>query len=130
MVVNETGFNFILDLGSKDNSGLHGQCALGVYSDSCSTSPPQAGLSLHNEGHNLKWRDNNKVDGQTIRAGEHIFEFGVPVMAITMPSYGVDRMPGDDDDALLVMLKSFVFDVCGAEANWNTKLCLRPDRAD
>ncbi len=117
----------ILDLGSKDNSRLaRAVRALGVYSEIHAHDITAAELaSLHNvKGIILNGGDNNKVDGQTIRAGEHIFEFGVPVMAIDYdaPSpYGVDRMPGDDDDALLVMLKSFVFDVCGAEANWNTK---------
>ena len=64
---------------------------------------------------------NNIVDGKEIFVGDEIYTSGIPVMAVCHPAAKTQQIleawPENPQD----VLKSFVFDVCGAEANWNMK---------
>ncbi|MGI5935359.1 MAG: glutamine-hydrolyzing GMP synthase [Oscillospiraceae bacterium] len=116
----------ILDLGSKENSRLaRAVRTLGVYSEIHAHDITAEELaSLHNvKGIVLNGGENGKINGRAVKAGEHVFQYGVPIMTIDYDapaSYSADSLPGDDA-ALVEMLKPFVFDICRAEANWNTK---------
>ena len=67
---------------------------------------------------------NNVIDGVAIDVNPAIYTLGIPVMAA-----GHDKATcevklaefADDIEAIKAAVKSFVFDVCKAEANWNMK---------
>ena len=92
----------ILDLGSHENTVLARAIrALGVYSEIY---------------------PNNVIDGVAIDVNPGIYEMGTPVMAaghdkalceVKLPEFT------DDVEAIKGAVKSFVFDTCKAEANWN-----------
>ena len=65
---------------------------------------------------------NNVIDGVAIDVNPGIYEMGTPVMAaghdkalceVKLPEFT------DDVEAIKGAVKSFVFDTCKAEANWN-----------
>ncbi len=105
----------IIDLGSEENSAIARQIrAYGVYSEiyahditlnSLKNMPNVKGVILNGGV-------NNVVDGQKIDVLDELFEMGVPFMAIDHPT---TKCPcGSVDD-----IKSFIFDKCKCEANWN-----------
>ena len=117
----------ILDLGSHENTVLARAIrALGVYSEiyphditveELKTLPNVKGIII-NGG------PNNVIDGVAIDVNPAIYTLGIPVMAA-----GHDKATcevklaefADDIEAIKAAVKSFVFDVCKAEANWNMK---------
>ena len=113
----------ILDLGSRDNSRVARAIRrLGVYSEihpyditaeELVSLPNVKGIIL-----------NGGAEGEeALLPGRHVFELGVPVMAVCCDapaSYRADRLP-EDDAALRDLIKPFVFDICKAEPNWNAK---------
>ena len=117
----------ILDLGSHENTVLARAIrALGVYSEiyphditveELKTLPNVKGIMI-NGG------PNNVIDGVAIDVNPAIYTLGIPVMAA-----GHDKATcevklaefADDIEAIKAAVKSFVFDVCKAEANWNMK---------
>ncbi len=116
----------IVDLGSEENSRLaRAVRALGVYSEIYNYDISAQELSaLDNlKGIIINGGKNNIVDGEVIHAGDWVYDCGKPVMVIDH----VGRKPQDlvglpqDDDELKAAIKPFIFDVCGAEANWNMK---------
>ncbi len=105
----------IIDLGSEENSAIARQIrAYGVYSEiyahditlnSLKNMPNVKGVILNGGV-------NNVVDGQKIDVLDELFEMGVPFMAI---DHTTTKCPcGSVDD-----IKSFIFDKCKCEANWN-----------
>ena len=115
----------ILDLGSHENTVLARAIrALGVYSEiyphditveELKTLPNVKGIII-NGG------PNNVIDGVAIDVNPGIYEMGTPVMAaghdkalceVKLPEFT------DDVEAIKGAVKSFVFDTCKAEANWN-----------
>ena len=67
---------------------------------------------------------NNVIDGVEIDVLPEIYGAGLPVMAaghekalceVKLPQFA------NDEDAIKDAVKSFVFDTCKAEANWNMK---------
>ena len=111
----------ILDLGSHENTVVARAIrALGVYSeiyphditvDELKALPNVKGIII-NGG------PNNVIDGVAIDVNPEIYNAGVPVIAAGHDKALCDvklAQFGNDEDAI----KSFVFDVCKAEANWN-----------
>ena len=109
----------ILDLGSEENPKIAREIrAMGVYTeihahditaDELKALPGVKGIIL-NGG------PNRVVDGVEIDAGEHVYNCGLPVLC-------ADHKGGAawsaDDAERKAALHKFVFDTCGAEANWN-----------
>ncbi len=117
----------ILDLGSHENTVVARAIrALGVYSEiyphditaeELKALPGVKGVII-NGGHN------NVIDGEAIDVCPEIYEAGLPIIAA-----GHDKAKCEvklaqftnDEEAIKAAVKSFVFDVCKAEANWNMK---------
>ena len=115
----------ILDLGSHENTVVARAIrALGVYSeiyphditvDELKALPNVKGIII-NGG------PNNVIDGVAIDVNPEIYNAGVPVIAAGHDKALCDvklAQFGNDEDAIKAEIKSFVFDVCKAEANWN-----------
>lgn len=109
----------ILDLGSEENAQLAREIrALGVYSeihphditvDELKVLPNVKGVIL-NGG------PNRVVDGVEIDVVDAVRHCGLPVMAADHK--GAAAWPIDEAERKAA-LSAFVFDTCGAEANWN-----------
>ncbi|MBP5210951.1 MAG: glutamine-hydrolyzing GMP synthase [Bacteroidales bacterium] len=115
----------ILDLGSEKNTVVaRAVRALGVYSEIYPHDVTVKELkSMDNlKGIILNGGPNHIVDGVDIDVDHGIYSLGIPVIAagfakaqckVNLPQFG------DDVDAVKSALKSFIFDTCKAEANWN-----------
>ena len=109
----------ILDLGSEENPRLAREIrALGVYSeihphditaDELAALPNVKGIIL-NGG------PNRVVDGVEIDAAKEIYNAPVPVL---LADHKGDQPWPEDPAARKEALSNFVFQVCGAQANWN-----------
>ena len=117
----------ILDLGSHENTVLARSIrALGVYSEIYPHDITVEELkALPNvKGIIINGGPNNVIDGVAIDINPAIYTLGIPVMAA-----GHDKATcevklaefTDDIEAIKAAVKSFVFDTCKAEANWNMK---------
>ena len=109
----------ILDLGSEQNPMLAREIrALGVYTEIHAHDITKAELeALPNvKGIILNGGINRVVDGKEIDASSAVYESGLPILAFDHK--GSAKMPEDVKDRD-EMLKSFVFDTCKAEKNWN-----------
>ena len=112
----------ILDLGSTENTVIARQIRdMGVYTEIHPHDITVAELEkLENvKGIILNGGVNRVVDGASIDVLPEIYTCGYPVMAIDHPTAKCDAtydaIPSEDD------IKTFVFDTCKAEANWNMK---------
>ena len=115
----------ILDLGSHENTVLARAIrALGVYSEIYPHDITVEELkALPNvKGIIINGGPNNVIDGVAIDVDPAIYTMGIPVMAaghdkatcaVKLPAFT------DDIEAIKAAIKSFVFDTCQAEANWN-----------
>ena len=115
----------ILDLGSHENTVLARAIrALGVYSEIYPHDITAAELqALPNvKGVIINGGPNNVIDGVAIDVLPEIYSAGFPVIAaghdkalceVKLPQFT------DDVEAIKEAVKSFVFDTCKAEANWN-----------
>ena len=109
----------ILDLGSEENPKIAREIrAMGVYTEihphditaeELAALPGVKGIILNGGV-------NRVVDGVEIDASEAVYNSGLPVLCADHK--GADCWP-EDDAAREEVLKSFVFDTCHAEANWN-----------
>ena len=115
----------ILDLGSHENTVLARAIrALGVYSEIYPHDITAEEIKkLPNvKGIIINGGPNHIIDGVAIDVRPEIYTLGIPVM-----SAGHDKalcetkLPefNNDMEAIQSAVKSFVFDVCHAEANWN-----------
>ena len=117
----------ILDLGSHENTVLARAIrALGVYSEiyphditaeELKALPGVKGVILNGGPMNV-------VDGVEIDVLPEIYEAGFPVIAMGHDKALCEvKMPqlGNEMEAAKEAVKSFVFDVCKAETNWNMK---------
>ncbi len=105
----------IIDLGSEENSRLAREIrALGVYSEiyphDITLSELKANANV--KGIILNGGPNNVVDGVEIDVNAEIYSLGVPFTAYDFPKAKCEA--GTEEN-----LKSWIFDVCKAEANWN-----------
>lgn len=112
----------ILDLGSTENTVVARQIRdMGVYSEihPHDITPDQLNALDNVKGIILNGGENRVVDGVTVDVDPAIYDLGYPVIAIDHPTakceQKFDTLP---DDATM---KSFLFDTCKAEANWNMK---------
>lgn len=112
----------ILDLGSTENTTLAREIRdLGVYSEIYPHDITLEELkALPNvKGVILNGGENRVVDGVQVEVSEELYDCGIPMMSVDHPTSKCDKqysaLPNVED------LKSFVFDVCKAEANWNMK---------
>ncbi len=117
----------ILDLGSHENTVVARAIrALGVYSEIYPHDITAAELKALPgvKGVVINGGKNNVIDGVDIDVMPEIYEAGLPVIAaghdkalceVKLPEFT------NDEEAIKAALKSFVFDVCKAEANWNMK---------
>jgi len=109
----------ILDLGSEENPTIAREIrALGVYTEihphdisaqELSALPGVKGIIL-NGG------KNRVVDGVEIDASEAVYASGLPILAV---DHKGSAPWNSDPEAHTTELKKFVFETCGAEANWN-----------
>ena len=109
----------ILDLGSEENPRLAREIrAMGVYTEIHPHDLSQQALSaLPNvKGIILNGGPNRVVDGAAIDASAAVYSSGLPILALDHK--GQDALPESGEDRERV-LRGFVFDRCGAEANWN-----------
>lgn len=113
----------ILDLGSTENTVLAREIrALGVYSeiyphditvDELKALPNVKGVVIYGG-------PNHIVDGERIDVNPGIYEAGFPVMSIAHELAKCEEAYNTWEEAL-PHLRTFVFDTCHAEANWNMK---------
>ena len=115
----------ILDLGSRENTRIARLIRnLGVYSEIYPHDITKQELeALPNvKGIIVNGGPNNVVDGVKIDAGCHVYEMGVPVLAVDHPASKAEKSMetfGETDEEITAVLKPFIFDSCKAEANWN-----------
>ncbi len=117
----------ILDLGSHENTVLARAIrALGVYSEIYPHDITKEELqALPNvKGVIINGGPNNVIDGVEIDVLPEIYEAGYPVMAAghakALCEVKLEQF-SNDEEAIKSAVKSFVFDTCKAEANWNMK---------
>ncbi len=117
----------ILDLGSHENTTVARAIrTLGVYSEIYPHDITAAELKVlpNVKGIIINGGPNNVVDGVAIDVLSEIYEAGFPVMAAGHDKALCDvKLPqfGNDEDSVKEAVKSFVFDTCKAETNWNMK---------
>ncbi|MBR4087906.1 MAG: glutamine-hydrolyzing GMP synthase, partial [Bacteroidales bacterium] len=115
----------ILDLGSHENTVVARAIrALGVYSEIYPHDITAQELkALPNvKGIIINGGPNNVIDGVEIDVNAEIYQAGFPVMAAGHSKALCDiKLPQftNDEEAIKDAVKSFVFDTCKAEANWN-----------
>ena len=112
----------ILDLGSTQNMVLARKIRdLGVYSEIHPHDITAAELkALPNvKGIILNGGENRVVDGQEVMVSDALYQLEYPVISVDYPqSKCGDNFSEIPDQNTL---KRFLFDVCGAEPNWNMK---------
>lgn len=117
----------ILDLGSRENTRIARLVRdLGVYSEIYPHDITKEELeALPNvKGIIVNGGPNNVVDGVKIDAGCHVYEMGIPVLAVAHAAPKAEKSLeafGQTDEEIISVLKPFVFESCKAEANWNMK---------
>ena len=112
----------ILDLGSTQNTVLAREIRdLGVYSEIQPHDITVEELKkLDNvKGIILNGGENRVVDGAAVEIRPELYDLGYPMISIDYPGSKCekqyDQLPERE------VLKSFIFDDCKAEANWNMK---------
>ena len=112
----------ILDLGSTENTIVARKVReLGVYSEIHPHDITLEGLGkLENvKGIIINGGENRVVDGVTIDVLPEIYDFGCPIIAIDHPTAKCEKQYAEIPE--MDVIKSFLFDDCKAEANWNMK---------
>lgn len=112
----------ILDLGSTENTTLARDIrSIGVYSEIYphDISAEELKAMDNVKGIILNGGENRVVDGVAVDVCNEIYDCGYPMIAIDHPSIkcetNLSELPNE------AALKSFVFETCNAEANWNMK---------
>ncbi len=112
----------ILDLGSTENTIVARKVReLGVYSEIHPHDITAEGLGkLENvKGIIINGGENRVVDGVTIDVLPEIYDCGYPIIAIDHPTAKCEKQYAEIPE--MDVIKSFLFDDCKAEANWNMK---------
>ncbi len=112
----------ILDLGSTQNTVIARQIrSLGVYSEIHPHDITAEELKAFDnvKGIILNGGENRIVNGQAVEIRPELYELGFPMLSIDYPQAECEEqfcgIPGDE------VLKKFIFEECGAQANWNMK---------
>ncbi len=117
----------ILDLGSHENTVVARAIrALGVYSEIYPHDITAEELKALSgvKGVIINGGPNNVIDGEEIDVRAEIYDAGLPIMAAGHAKAKCEVKLAqftDDEEAIKAAVKSFVFDECKAEANWNMK---------
>ena len=109
----------ILDLGSDENARLAREIrALGVYSEihPHDITPEELKALPNVKGIIVNGGVNRVVDGVEIDISDDVRQCGLPM--IDVDHQGAEAWPADEE-ARKAAVSAFVFDTCGAEANWN-----------
>ena len=109
----------IIDLGSTENARLARLIRrVGVYSEIHPHDLDEKALAAipNVKGIIFNGGENRIVDGVEVKPSAAILAAGVPTLSIDCD--GAPALSADDD-AVIEMLKPFIFDTCGADANWN-----------
>ncbi len=112
----------ILDMGSTSNTVLaRGIRDLGVYSE---IHPHDITVDELNALKNVKGivlngGENRVVDGKEVEVRPEIYDMGIPMISVDYPQSKCKTQLSELPD--METLKKFVFEECGAEANWNMK---------
>ncbi len=112
----------ILDLGSTQNTVIAREIRdLGVYSE---IHPHDITVdevrALQNvKGIVLNGGENRVVDGQEVEISPELYNLGIPMLSIDYPQSECEKKLSSLPDQ--ETLKKFIFEECGAEANWNMK---------
>ena len=112
----------ILDLGSTENTVIARQIRdLGVYSEihPHDITPQELGALDNVKGIILNGGENRVVDGVAVDVSDELYKLGYPMMAIDHPTAKCDKQLASLPDE--ATLKTFLFEECKAEANWNMK---------
>ena len=112
----------ILDLGSTENTVIARQIRdLGVYSEihPHDITPDELGALDNVKGIILNGGENRVVDGVAVDVSDELYKLGYPMMAIDHPTAKCDKQLASLPDE--ATLKTFLFEECKAEANWNMK---------
>ena len=112
----------ILDMGSTENTVIARQIRdMGVYSEihPHDITPDELKALDNVKGIILNGGENRVVDGVAVDVMPEIYDCGYPVMAIDHPTATCEKQYAQIPDEAVI--KSFVFDECKAEANWNMK---------
>ena len=112
----------ILDMGSTNNTVLARQVRdLGVYSEihphDITVEELQALKNV--KGIILNGGENRVVDGKEVEVRPEIYDMGIPMVSIDYPQSKCETQLAVLHDQ--ETLRKFVFEECGAEANWNMK---------
>ena len=112
----------ILDLGSTENTTIARQIRdLGVYSEIHPHDITVEELkALENvKGIILNGGENRIVDGKAVEVSEALYQCGYPMISVDYPTSKCEKQYAQ---ALTEEeLKAFIFEECGAQANWNMK---------
>src|SRR5699024_1188772 len=112
----------VLDLGSTRNTDVaRAVRALGVYSEICNYDVTAAELKAmpNVKGIIANGGPNNEVDGVKIGLSDEVRNSGFPIYTFDYEENGtMNPMPVEDAD-IQEALRSFVFDTCKAQPNWN-----------
>ena len=112
----------ILDMGSTSNTVLaRGIRDLGVYSE---IHPHDITVDELNALKNVKGivlngGENRVVDGKEVEVRPELYDMGIPMISVDYPQSKCKTQLSELPD--METLKKFVFEECGAEANWNMK---------
>lgn len=112
----------ILDMGSTSNTVLARWIRdLGVYSE---IHPHDITVDELNALKNVKGivlngGENRVVDGKEVEVRPEIYDMGIPMISVDYPQSKCKTQLSELPD--METLKKFVFEECGAEANWNMK---------
>ena len=112
----------ILDLGSTENTTIAREIRdMGVYSEihPHDITPEELGALDNVKGIILNGGENRVVDGTPVDVLPEIYTLGYPMMSIDHPTAKCEKQLAVLPDE--AALKSFLFDECKAEANWNMK---------
>ena len=112
----------VLDLGSTSNTVLARAIRdLGVYSEIHPHDITVKELKALNnvKGILLNGGENRVVDGQAVEIRPELYDMGIPMLSIDYPQSKCETRLSELPDR--EALRKFVFEECGAEANWNMK---------
>lgn len=117
----------VLDLGSTQNTYIAREIrALGVYSEIYphDITASQLAALPNVKGIVVNGGPNHVIDGVEIAVADEVYAAGIPVLAVEHDPAKTERKlaawPCCEKERAEI-LKEFVFDVCGAQANWNMK---------
>lgn len=112
----------VVDMGSTRNTDVARAIrALGVYSEICNydVTAEEIAKMPNVKGIVANGGPNDVVDGQKIGLSDEIKNCGLPVFTFDYEDNGTVHPMPEEDEAIQEDLRSFVFDTCKAQANWN-----------